>query len=79
MSRYFFHLLARAGVVDEEGIELPDLQTAKTTARRYAISMAATEILESQRLDLGQAIKVSDETGRALYTVHFGDVIQIIS
>jgi hypothetical protein len=77
MPRYFFHLRNDLSVDDEEGIELPDLESARARAERYALDMSAASVLEHRKLNLHHRIEVADETGRLVLTVKFGDVLSV--
>lgn len=78
MTRFFFNLRDGTDLIDEDGIELPDLATAERRARDLAQSMAAVEIQEDGRLAIRNAIEVAGETGELLYRVTFGEVIEIV-
>ena len=77
MPRYFFNLRNDVRVDDEEGVELPDVETARAWASKYAVEMAALSVAERQHLALHHRIEVTDESGMLLVTVEFGDVVRI--
>jgi hypothetical protein len=77
MPRYFFNIRNDVSVDDEEGVELPDRETARAWATKYAVEMAALSVAERQHLDVHHRIEVRDETGEPLFTVEFGDVVKI--
>jgi len=76
MPRYHFHLFNDLQVPDVEGIELPDAETAMKRAASAAREMAAESVREG-RLILSHRIEVTDDSGAAVGTVHFGDVVDI--
>ncbi|MGO4570903.1 DUF6894 family protein [Microvirga sp. 2TAF3] len=67
MPRFFFNI--RDGYdldEDEEGIELPDLESARAEA------LATVEELRDQLADAGNIeLEITDETGQRLLTVPF--------
>jgi hypothetical protein len=78
MPRFFFHLRNDVDVADEEGTELPDLESAESRAVDYAVDMSAASILENRRLTLSHSIEVADESGRIVKTVRFGDAFTLL-
>ena len=76
MRRYFFNLYDDTVVLDEEGIELPDLAAAKAKAFASARDMACAEVLNGH-LSLDHRIEVVDERARLVCTVRFGDVVSV--
>ena len=76
MPRYFFHLYDDMAVVDEEGVELPDVEAARGKALHDARAMACAEVLEG-RLNLSHRIEVADEAGSVLLTLEFGDTVEV--
>jgi hypothetical protein len=77
MPLYFFNLRNDVSVDDEEGVELPDIETARAWASKYAVEMAALSVAERQHLDVHHRIAVTNESGKLLVTVEFGDVVRI--
>ena len=76
MPRFFFHLYNDMIVEDEEGLELPDL----ATAREQAI-VGGRELLCEQvrigRMRLHHRIEVADEKGRIVLKVPFRELVDI--
>jgi hypothetical protein len=79
MARFFFNLRDDMSVDDEEGVELPDVEAARARAEAYALDMSAASVLEQGRIDLHHRIEVTDEAGRNVLTVEFGDVVTVES
>lgn len=77
MPRYFFNLRNDMSVDDEEGRELPDLETARSWARKYAAEMAAVSVVDHHHLNLHHRIEVTDEAGLIVVVVEFRDVVRI--
>lgn len=59
-------------------MEIADRAEAEALARRYARGMAAESVREGH-LDQSHYIRVSNENGDTVFTVKFGDVINIVS
>ena len=76
MPRFFFHVYDHAVALDEEGLELPDLQAAEREAVRGARSLACEQI-EHGELHLDHRIDVEDEGGEALFSIRFGEAIDV--
>jgi hypothetical protein len=77
MPRYFFHLRNDLSVNDQEGLELPNLETARERGIQYALDMSAASIREHRKLNLHHRIEVADESGEIAFNVEFGDVVTI--
>jgi hypothetical protein len=78
MARYFFHLFNDEITHDEEGIELADDEAARGYAAREARNQASVSVLQHGHLVLSHRIEVVDAAGRAVATVRFGDVVEIV-
>lgn len=74
--RFFFHLHNDVLSFDEEGRELPDTDTARAVAEEEARTMAA-ESVRKGHLNLAHYVEVVDEAGDILFTVPFGEVVDI--
>jgi uncharacterized protein DUF6894 len=75
MPRYFFHLRDRAQrLQDEEGRELPNVETARKVAVMNARAIICDEVLQGT-VSLGETIEVEDEAGRALLSVAFSEAV----
>jgi hypothetical protein len=77
MPRFFFHVCNGTGFVeDEEGRELPDLGAARAEALKGARSIMADD-LHRGVLDLASFIEVEDERRTLIFTLNFGDLVEI--
>ena len=75
MTCYFFNLHECGTVLeDEEGRELPDLDTARATAVADARAIMCAEVAEG-RLCLSCSIVVRDAAGQEVLTVPFKDAL----
>lgn len=79
MPRFYFHLRADMTVEDEEGVELSDMNCARTHAEKAALHLCAASILEHRKIDLNHRIEVADEWNHLLFAVAFGDVVAVQS
>ena len=72
------HICNGTGFVeDEEGRELPDEATARSEAILAARDVMASDLREGQ-LDLNSFIEVEDEARKLLFTITFGDAVNVI-
>lgn len=78
MVRFYFHLYDDVVSMDEEGAELPDLESALERAIRSARAIAAEEVIRG-KLDLRHRIEVTDGSGGKLFTVRFEDAVEVES
>ena len=78
MSRYYFNIYNDADVLDDEGIELADLATAKAEAIRSARSMMAEHLLAGKPITLKHRIEIADARGQVLAAIFFGELITIV-
>lgn len=77
MTRFYFHLVDRSGrVADEEGVELPDVDSAHRHALLAARLIICDEVVQG-RVDLRQSILVEDQSGRRLVDIPFRDALAI--
>lgn len=76
MPRYYFHLFNDMQIPDAEGIELPNDSVALERAQSAAREMAAESVRQG-RLVLNHRIEVTDESGKSVGVVHFGDAVLI--
>lgn len=77
MPRFYFHLRDNDHLIDEEGIELPTIEAARQRATKFALHMAAANVLERSNLDLRHRIELTDENGQLVEMVQFGDVVTV--
>ena len=79
MPHYYLHICNGAGFVeDEEGQQLDNDEAARATAIHAARDIMAAE-LRTGELDLSSFIEVEDEAHKLLFTITFGDAINIKS
>lgn len=78
MPKFYFDVHDDVDVEDEEGVILPDEGAARSFALNAVRELACDE-LRHGRLNLKHLIAVKDENGRALFTVSFGEVVEIDS
>jgi len=72
------HICNGTGFVeDEEGRDLPDEATARSEAILAARDVMASDLREGQ-LDLNSFIEVEDEAHKLLFTITFGDAVNVI-
>jgi hypothetical protein len=77
MTRFYFHLEDRSGrVADEEGVDLPDVDSAHRHALQAARLIICDEVVRG-RVDLSQTILVEDQAGRRLVDLRFRDALAI--
>lgn len=78
MPRFHFHSHARDGVsCDEDGMELPDLESARACAIDGIRSIASEEV-RSGRPDLEGRIEIVDDSGAILDTVRFPEAVEVL-
>lgn len=77
MSRYFFHMHIGDGYVsDDDGIDLPDLESVRREAVAAAREMVAAAVLLG-RLPLHECFEITDEQGNLLLSLPFSSVVEI--
>lgn len=77
MMLYRFNLLSDgSSLSDEEGIELPNLETACSRAMRIAREIIGEEA-KGGRLPLRWSIEIADDAGTVVATMPFADVVTI--
>jgi hypothetical protein len=77
MPRYYLHICNENGFTeDDEGLDLPDLDTARLKAIEGLKDVLATELLEGE-LDLGSFIEIEDEQHQLLMTIHLSEVVRV--
>ena len=77
VPRFYFHLHNDMDVVDEEGVELPDLEAARSHAVRQARVTFAETARDAGHVVLHHRIDVEDEQGTVLATVKFGEAVKV--
>ena len=76
MKRFFFHLYNDVVAMDAEGVELPDLETAKQAAIHNIRDLLTDEVMKG-RVVLHHRIEIADETGAVLATVPFAAAVTV--
>ncbi len=77
MPWYYFDVVEGHGIAeDEDGLELADAEAARREALAGARGILAHEV-QGGRIDLSWRIEVRTENGEALFTVPFGEAIEI--
>ena len=76
VPRYFFDLHDDLDVQDEEGMILPDDEAAMSYALENAREIACAQVRDG-RLNLKHLIAVRNENRRPLFTVPFGEAVQV--
>jgi hypothetical protein len=76
MPRYFFHLYNDVVSMDEEGIDLPDLGSARANGIREAREMMLDTVAEG-RINLSHRIDIADENGAVVDSVTFGEAVTV--
>lgn len=79
MPRYHFHVHDDVDAPDEEGIELADLDAARSAAVAGAIELMCALLRSEGRIALHHRIDIENDTGAVLATVQFRDVVTIES
>ena len=79
VPRYHLNLFNDQDVADEEGIDLPDLASAKLRAIAGGRSVMAEHLLLGRPLNLAHRIEIADASGKVLATVPFRELVTIIN
>ncbi|QFY61117.1 hypothetical protein FZ934_12265 [Rhizobium grahamii] len=61
--------------IDEEGVDLPTLEAARSEARKSAREMVAELVLHDRRI-AGMRFEITDSSGDVLAAILFRDVIK---
>lgn len=77
MQRYFFHIYNDCDTPDEEGLELPDDETAVARGTAEARNLAAESVVLHGHLVLSHRIEVVSESGGCVAVIRFGDAVTI--
>lgn len=78
MARFHLNLFNDLDVMDEEGIELPDLAAARDHSIAAARALMAEHVVMGRPIKLDHRIEVADHAGRVLATIPFREVITIV-
>ncbi|HEX8534338.1 MAG TPA: hypothetical protein VF662_09230 [Allosphingosinicella sp.] len=76
MPRFFFHLHNDMDVLDEEGQDFPDLQTARAFAVANIRELLCEDV-QRGRVPLQHWIDIEDEAGAVLAAVTFRETVTI--
>ncbi|WP_337269100.1 DUF6894 family protein [Oryzifoliimicrobium ureilyticus] len=77
MPRYYFHIREGDDLAhDDEGLDLPDLETAQKEALEAARDMLV-ELIRSGLPVNGQCFEICDEKGKVLQVVPFRKVLNL--
>jgi hypothetical protein len=75
MTRFYFHLVEGDDrLADEEGIELPDLASAREEAERAAREVLA-DAIKAGLPSVPDAFVIADEAGRDIARIALADVL----
>ncbi len=76
MARYYFHIHDSHGLVpDDEGRELPDLETVRGQALKGARSIISDDVMQGY-VDMQRRIEVMDEAGEPVLTIRFDEAVE---
>ena len=76
ISRFFLHVSNETRAVDPEGVELPNLDAARTSAVRGARELIAEAILAGRSVSRRHCIEITDGDGTLHHTERFGDLVE---
>jgi hypothetical protein len=75
MRRYFLHVRDGTSVIiDDQGIELPDLGAARQEALAAARQIMSQAVLKGEPLD-GRVFEIADQHGTVLLLVPFSEAL----
>jgi hypothetical protein len=77
MTRYHINVFDDVEVIDEEGVELPDLAAAKARGIRGGRAMMADHVKAGRPLRLFHRIEIVDEGGKVLTVIPFRELITL--
>ena len=76
MPRFFFHVYDDIVALDDEGVDLPDAETARAAALSGARGMICDQVKKGL-LNLSHRIEVEDEAGERVLVLPFGAAVEI--
>ena len=76
MSRYYFHLHNHVDVIDEEGVELPDMKAVRAAATLNARDEMAHDVRTGDAT-MSDRIEVENAAGEPVLSLKFSDVVII--
>jgi hypothetical protein len=77
MPRYHINIFNDLDVIDEEGVELPDLASAKLRAIGGGREIMAEHLKAGCPLRLFHRLEIADEGGRVLAVISFRELMTI--
>jgi hypothetical protein len=77
MPKFHLNVFNSVTAFDEEGVERPSLEVAKSEAVDGVRDLVANLIRYGEPVHRTHRIEVTDEAGSHLHTVYFGDVIDL--
>jgi aspartate carbamoyltransferase regulatory subunit len=77
MPRYHINIFNDVDVIDEEGVELPDLATAKARAIRGGRAIMADHVKAGRPLRLFHRIEIVDDGDKVLTVIPFRELITL--
>ncbi|WP_030539920.1 hypothetical protein [Sphingobium sp. DC-2] len=78
MPRYFINIYNDADVLDDEGADHADLAAAKEVAIRGVRAMMAEHVSSGRPVNLRHRVEITDNSGKVLATIPFGELITIV-
>ena len=77
MPPFYFHLFDDVLILDEEGVELPDVATAREVALQSARDVLAAEMISKGSITLRHRIDVEDEDHHTVLTLPFRSAVTV--
>ena len=78
MPTYYFHIRDSGALVrDPEGLELPNLDAARTECRRVIVSVLSEEQMDGL-ISADREFQIEDEIGRTVLTVPFRSTVSMV-
>jgi hypothetical protein len=77
MPRYYIHIYDDLVMIDEDGMELPDLAAARHQAVRGARSIMADHLRAGRPLKLFHRIEIADHRSKVLAVIPFRALVTI--
>jgi hypothetical protein len=77
VPRFYFNLHDDLDVLDDEGMEHPNLEAARTHALHCVRVTFAETAKDEGRVTLHHHIDIVDEHGVVLHSVKFGDAVKV--
>jgi len=76
MPHYYFHLYNDVVLMDEEGVDLPDLEAAHANGIKEAREMMLDMVTQG-RINFSHRIDIADESGTVVDSVTFGEAVKV--